>query len=378
MSKLLLLCALLVQSTTKIKYLFTYNYDTLVQDLSGNGNHGKKPASGSSTAVNTPYGLYLDKKSVTLPPNAYGGIGTSNALTSSQSFASSQFIRYLPGNSGTIERGLMSFSDSTGASKLKLMQAPAPATSPPVFELSVKFSGPATSIQSSAYNLSKLYLDQWYFFVVSIDSHSPTTDATLCINGGTALTATHNSPNTQDFSTNKLNGLSTKAIYYSFQFEDTSQPCSFFDGSFDLGSCSYVCFEGGASPFSFDTYQYDATGTDCGASCINYGCVNSAPLECYTSTCPPPVYDDANCSSCYANSVKTTGADSCSCRSGYTQTAVHPLTCVCPSSVSTAYSNSICSSCFPHSIQDTTAGTCSCDSGYFNSALASVACSGKT
>jgi hypothetical protein len=271
----------------------------------------------------------------------------------------------------------MSFSDSTGKNKLKLLQVPALETSPPVFELIVKFSGPATSIQSSAYNLSKLYVDQWYFFVVSIDSHSPTTDATLCINGGTALTATHNSPNTQDFLSNVLSGGNTRAIHYSFQFEDTALPCSFFDDGFGLGSCSYVCFEGGATPMNIDTYQSDTIGTDCGASCGNYGCVNSSPLECYTSTCPPAAYDDASCSSCYADSVKTTGADSCSCRSGYTQTAAHPLTCVCPSSGSAAYSSNICSSCFPHSIQDTTAGTCSCDSGYFNSVLASVVCSGK-
>jgi hypothetical protein len=155
--------------------------------------------------------------------------------------------------------------------------------------------------------------------------------------------------------------------------------CGSYDGEFDLGgSCSYVCFEASATSLNVDTYQNDATGTNCGASCGNFGCVNSFPLECYTSTCPPATYNDASCNSCYANSVKTPGSsDSCSCRSGYTQTATYPLTCVCPTSVSTAYSNAICSNCFPHSIEDTTAGTCSCDSGYFNSDSTSVVCSGK-
>jgi hypothetical protein len=381
MWRLLALCALLVQSTTKIKYLFTYNYDTQVEDLSGNGNHGEKPASGTSTAVNTPYGLYLDDQSVKLPPNSYAGAGVNNVIALSQDFSISMFLRYLEGPTGLFDRDLLSLERpglGVPFHYLSIFQTFDISNGPPSFTLLANFGLIPSSLTSSTFSLSKAYLDKWYFFVVSVDSSTFTSNVQMCINGGTTLAMTHLSANSQDFSVNRLNGGDTKTIYYSFQFEDTAQPCSFFDGEFDLGSCSYVCFEGGESPFDVDTYKYDATGTDCGASCGNYGCVNSSPLECYTSTCPPVTYNDASCSSCYANSVKTPSSDSCSCKGGYTQIATHPLTCDCSTSVSTAYSNAICSNCFPHSIQDTTAGTCSCDSGYFNSASTSVVCSGKT
>jgi hypothetical protein len=379
MWRLLALCALLVQSTTKIKYLFTYNYDTQVQDLSGNGNHGEKPASGTSGAVNTPYGLYLDKQSVQLPPNSYAGTGLNNVIASSQDFSCSVFLRYLAGT-GLLYSELLSFESPGFPFPLHYLSIVQPLdllNYLPSFRLLANFVlTPSYLTSSDPFTLSKAYLDKWYFFVVSVDSSTFTSDVQMCINGGTARTMTHFS-NSQDFTNNRLNGSNTKAIYYSFQFEDTAQPCNFFDGEFDLGSCSYVCFEGGAAPFDVDKYKYDANGSDCGANCGDYGCVNSAPLECYTSTCPPVTYSDANCSSCYANSLKTPGSHSCLCKGEYTQTAAYPLTCDCPTSVSTVYSNAICSNCFLHSIEDTTAGTCSCDSGYFNSASTSVVCSGK-
>jgi hypothetical protein len=65
-------------------------------------------------------------------------------------------------------------------------------------------------------------------------------------------------------------------------------------------------------PSNVDTYLYNTTRTDCGVGWGNFECVNSSPLDCYSSTNPPVTFDDAV-------AWPTSGADSCSC-SGYTQT----------------------------------------------------------
>jgi hypothetical protein len=198
MSKLLLLCTLLVQSTTKIKYLFTNNYNTQVQYLSGNANHGTKQAIGSSTTVNTPYGLYLDQQVLYIPPNT---VALNEVINSSEDFSLSMFVRYLPGLTGNIERGLFTFANSSASHVVQLKQQAAVATAAPVSVLSVNFGAAVTLVTSSTYALSKLYLDQWYFFVVSIDSHST---PLMSHSAPTALTATLNSPKTQDISSNHL------------------------------------------------------------------------------------------------------------------------------------------------------------------------------
>jgi hypothetical protein len=200
----------------------------------------------------------------------------------------------------------------------------------------------------------------------------------MCINGGATQTATHNHENTKDFNANTLNEAYTYAFYYSFQYEDTANACSFFDNSFDLGSCSYVCYQGGGVPCDVNTIEYDTTCTSCGSSCGNYGCVQASPLICYNSSCPPITYTDANCLACYANSEKTVGVDSCSCKAGFTQTAANPLTCTSScSTVAADYAANNCPSCYANSYKDTGAGTCTCNAGYFNSSPTSVVCTGK-
>jgi hypothetical protein len=201
----------------------------------------------------------------------------------------------------------------------------------------------------------------------------------MCINGGATQTATHNRVSTKDFNANTLNEGSTYAIYYSFQFENTANACSFFDNSFNLGgSCSYVCYQGGGVPCGVSTIQYDSTCTSCGSSCGNYGCVQASPLICFTSSCPPITYTDANCLACYANSAKTVGVDSCSCLAGYTQTVADPLTCggSC-TTLAAIYTAALCSTCYSNSYTDSGAGTCTCNTGYFNTGAPSVVCTGK-
>lgn len=87
-----LLHLLAVTASLVYHYRFDNNYDTTVEDLTGGGNHAIKPASGTSSAVNTPYGLYLNSNSVQLPPN------TANAsFTYSSTFTFTIFFRFISG-----------------------------------------------------------------------------------------------------------------------------------------------------------------------------------------------------------------------------------------------------------------------------------------
>jgi hypothetical protein len=365
-------------SCSKILYDFTINYNTQVNDSSGNSNHGLKTAIGSATSVNTPYGLYLQGDEVGLPPNTYAGSGISNVVNSSDDFSMSVFVRFLQGKNGKHARPIVTFK-SGKTTRLQLQQPAALNTAAPVFELTVDLGGTVTTLTSATYTLSKLYADQWYFFVISVDSQIGSSLVSMCINGGAAQSATHNQVNPKDFSANTLNEASTYATYYSFQFEDTANVCSFFGNRFDLGgSCTYVCYEGGGVPCNVNTIQFDTTCTSCGASCGNYGCVQASPLICYDSSCPPATYTDANCNACYANSGKTVGVDSCSCLNLYTQTVANPLTCVSScTTVATVYTANLCPTCYTDSYNDAGNGTCTCNTGYFNAGAPSVVCTGE-
>jgi hypothetical protein len=156
MVKLLLLCVLLAQSATKIKYLFTYNYNTLIEDLSGNGNHGTKLTSGSSTTVNTPSGLYFDCNAVYIPPNIYA---LNDVVNASEDFSLSMFVRYLPGKTGNLNRGLFTFQNSDASHNVQLAQKTALETAAPAFNLLANYGATVTQVTSSTYALSKPYLD---------------------------------------------------------------------------------------------------------------------------------------------------------------------------------------------------------------------------
>jgi hypothetical protein len=367
--------------STKILYDFSINFNTQIDDSSGNSNHGNKVAYGTTaTTVNTPYGLYLAGTTADLPPNSYAGTGLSNVLNSSNDFSMAVFVRYIQGLAGLQARPLITLKNGT-TTRLTLGTPNGFNTSAPVWTFTVNFGGTATTVSAATgYALSKPYIDKWYFLVISVDSQtgSGTSIISMCINGVLINTATHNRENTKDFNANTLNGLYTKAIYYSFQYEDTANTCSFFDNSYDLGgSCSYVCYQGGGVPCGVDTIQYDTTCTSCSTNCGNYGCVQYSPLICYNTICPPSTYTDANCNSCYANSKKTVGVNSCSCSAGFAQTAANPLTCSACGTVAAVYAANSCPSCYADSYNDAVGLTCTCNAGYFNSSPSSVVCTGK-
>jgi hypothetical protein len=289
------------------------------------------------------------------------------------------FVRYIQGLAGLQARPLITLKSGSTA-RLTLGTASGFNIANPALQLTVDFGGTGPNLVSATYLLSKPYLDKWYFIVISVDSQtgSGTSIISMCINGGATQTMTHTAENTKDFNANTLNGAYTKAIYYSFQYEDTANTCSFFDNSFDLGgSCSYVCYQGGGVPCGVDTIQYDTTCTSCSTNCGNYGCVQYSPLICYNTICPPSTYTDANCNSCYANSKKTVGVNSCSCSAGFAQTAANPLTCSACGTVAAVYAANSCPSCYADSYNDAVGLTCTCNAGYFNSSPSSVVCTGK-
>jgi hypothetical protein len=368
----ILLCYQLVFGATNIRYDFSHNYDTQVDDLTASLNHGEKPAIGTATAVNTPYGLYLDGTTVKLPMNTYR---TTNAdIISRDDIAMSLFVRYLPGATGTFPRELITFKSSGGETRLQLRQQSANQSAAPKFELSVDFGSGATTITTGPLILSK-----WFFFAIRLESHSSDNDSDLymCVNGGSTLTVHNNHKSTQDFTDNYLNGSNTKAIYYAYRFDDTDTDCSGFSSEFHTGG-SYVLYEGRGVPCDTDSYTYDASCADCTTLCGVYGCVNLSISLCYNTSCPPGTVNDAFCLSCYANSQKTYGDNSCSCTTDYTQTDTNPLVCTSTcSTVAADYAANNCPSCYANSYNDVGAGTCTCDAGYFNSGAPSVVCTGK-
>jgi hypothetical protein len=144
----------LASCATKILYDFTNNYNTQIDDSSGNSNHGKKVAIGSATTVNTAYGLFLQGSVVTLPPNTYAGSGTSNVLNNSNDFSMSVFMRFLPGQTGSLARPIITLKNS-GITRLILQEPECQESAAPVFALTVNFGGTATTLTSATYALSK-------------------------------------------------------------------------------------------------------------------------------------------------------------------------------------------------------------------------------
>jgi hypothetical protein len=116
----------------EFEYSFWYNYDVQVYDWLGNGFHGQKPARGTSSAVNTPYGLYLNGQTVGLPPNTQS---TSDGMEANDSFNLRLIMRYLPGGTGSTQRELISLRSNKSGTRLQLRQQSASASSSPTFEL---------------------------------------------------------------------------------------------------------------------------------------------------------------------------------------------------------------------------------------------------
>jgi hypothetical protein len=352
-----------------VLYTFTTPYDTQVTDLSGNNNHGVKPAIGTSAAVNTPYGLYLEGATVTLPPNSINS-SASTSINSQDKFSLSLFVRHLTGVPGDVARELITLKAGS-TTRLQLRQGQSVATANPLYELEVKLgSGSATTYTSGTYTANR-----WFLFAISINSG---TDLKICIQGQAGTTVNHPFQYLKDTTDNYLGGSNTRMIVYSFSYEDIATGCSTFDNLFDTGgSCRDVCYQGGGIPCNVDSYTYSSTCADCGATCGTDGCVSSSPVTCNPAVCPPTTFDDASCQSCYNNSeMNPFTTDACSCKAGYTHTTAGPLTCTATCTpIEVAYSNNQCSACYPHSSED--ALTCKCDEGYFNSDLDSLVCIGK-
>lgn len=309
-----------------VEYKFYRNYNTIVNDSSGS-NDGVKPAPGTASAVNTPYGLYLDGQTVVMPPNSEEGSGSSNVFNSENDNTFNIFVRYLPGATGTFTREILTLKSSS-QTRVQLRQKSASESAAPVFELlTTTTTNSADIVQSTSYALSKVYSDKWYFFTVYYNRDDSSVEICLCINSIQISKTTYNSALPKDSNNNYLNGANTKAIYYSFTLYDNNIGCGFeFDSQtiFDIsGSCNYVCPHS-STICDVDSYNFDTTCVSCDSQCGNYGCVKYTEV-CYNDNCPVAYYSDTNCNNCYANSEKS--SSSCACKTEYTASSTNPLTC---------------------------------------------------
>jgi hypothetical protein len=314
-----------------IDYRFYYNYDIQVYDWSGNNNHGVKPARGTSSAVNTPYGLYLDGLTVALPPNSQ----SSSTQMQSRDLRFKLLYRYLPGVQGTVPREILSLKNGSNI-RLQLRQQSASEASSPTFELEYRVGG-TTFIETSnaSYSLSKANTGKWYFIRIQINSAESTTNLELCINGIVSLSASKSGSFDNDWSTNYLGGVNTRAILYFLQIYSSlsSAYCSSTGYQSANGSpCSYMCPSVDYLSPDTDGVTLDYEGDDCASSCHNYGCVQDSPLTCWTDSCPPTARTDAACEACYPNtrdnsSDKAEHAPECKCNAGAYRALQYPLTC---------------------------------------------------
>jgi hypothetical protein len=78
------------------------------------------------------------------------------------------FVRYLPGVSGTVPREIIALRNSGGTTRVQLRQQSATNAAAPAFQLEVNFGATPTILTTSTYALSKLYIDIWYYFMISI------------------------------------------------------------------------------------------------------------------------------------------------------------------------------------------------------------------
>lgn len=141
------------QGEEYIDYRLQYNYGTRVHDWSDKQNYGENSGFGTSQAIYTPYGLYLNQQVVKLPPNA---IRSQNFVVNENRIGFLMYFRYLQGTSGNLERELLTLYNSSNKG-LQLRQKQASATSNPKFEVAfVINNNNSVKEVSTTYSLSKL------------------------------------------------------------------------------------------------------------------------------------------------------------------------------------------------------------------------------
>jgi hypothetical protein len=334
---LLLVSSCLGDSNNDIEYKLWYNYDIEVYDWQGKTFHGQKPARGTSVAVNTPYGLYLDGQTVVLPPNLKS---SSTIMKDHDDFTLRLIMRYIPGVPGIVSREIISLKKDSDI-RLQLRQQSASETSSLTFELESSVGGtPFTQIATDSYAQSKTYLGKWYYFQISVERNEGSISIKLCINDTQMISRTVSAGSNYDWSSNTLGGSNTKGIYYWFYFHDNqSDSCngsgdtSYFVTTARETPCSYVCPSSNYLICDTDGVTLDYECDNCSASCGNYGCVQDSPSTCWTADCPPSGRTDELCARCYAGSLdnhssSSAHASECKCASDYYRSTKYPLTCL--------------------------------------------------
>jgi hypothetical protein len=383
-----LLLLLAAKADLRIKYTFTENFDVLVVDTSGNLNHGTKDAPGTTLAVNTPQGLWLDRMQVHPPPNSkVSYINYSSPLTFTL------FFRVLESNYSTNDWTLFEIRSSYFVTVLKLSKRKSP--SPSAFDFLIRLGTTDYTRTSGVYPLGKSYIGEWLFaaVVLSYDVVSYSTTCSLFINDSQEISFTQQGAFGVFTATdrNSLGGFDTKGFFYEFRHYDSALSLAdmkdvlFKAGSSSCSGYAYACFVGLSNFCRVSSFDYDNNCAQC-LGCSPYGCRDegqipdicmqavatgctdsvyradgqcryttneewcqntctdcSGPSNCNNcfsgyskpggssicqTNCSLPPYTDANCSACYQNSKANAGATGCECKLGYfAVSGVTPLRC---------------------------------------------------
>jgi hypothetical protein len=369
LSQLLLISLALQLSTGDIDYRFNYNYDTQVYDWEGNGFHGVKTAIGTSSAINTSYGLYLNGDTVKLPPNS---ASSSTTLKDNPSFKMRVFVRLLQGVPGTTTREIITFKSSSNT-RLQLRQQSASETSSPTFEVVFMIGVQTyTEVVSGSYALSKANADKWYYFKLSLEDMGSSTLISVCVNNTGSISVSKDGHASYDWTDNYLGGFNTRGIYYRFIYTPASTgACTSSNEYFSptaLGNaCSYVCPSSTLRLCDVDSYTYDTDCNDCSTSCGNYGCLENSPLTCATSSCPAWPLTNSACKTCNLGTpmCSTEPVDSqCSCGDSLYTTSSSIYSACSGIAVTTIAAANRCASCYANSsLSSESPGNCVCNAG---------------
>jgi hypothetical protein len=271
----------LASAQLKIRYAFKRIYDTKIIDLSHNGYHAVKDASGGSSMINTPSGLYLSRVRLQLPPNTY-----SVSFPVASTCTATVFVRYFKSNLNINTRTFFNINsfiirDINNGNYFNPREYTA---------FAYLSSGLVTITTSAAYPN-----EVWVFLAASVEYDGASSTLKLYANDAQVGVATGTGqliPTTKYY----LNGGYNDAIYYEFRYYWGALSLSDMQGTlFNIGTtCSdnvNACLPDGTKLCnSNDAYHFEISCAAC--TVTNYACRDSvtkyeAELSCTEGVANP-------------------------------------------------------------------------------------------
>jgi hypothetical protein len=252
---------LLASAQLKLRYVFNKIYDTKVIDLSHNGNHAVKDASGGSSMINTPSGLYLARVKLNLLPNTY-----SASFPVASTFTGTVFVRFFKSD---LTAGYRNFFNLNSLQIRDIDNGD--FVNPRKYTATAFLSSGQVTITTSADYPNEV----WVFLAASVEYDGALWTLKLYVNDAQVGVATGTGQLNPPLS-NFLNGLHTDTIYYEFRYYWGALSLSQMQGTlFDVGAtCSdavNACLPDGSRLCnSNDAYHFDINCAAC--TMTNYAC----------------------------------------------------------------------------------------------------------